>query len=655
MTAAGSRSSADGTPPNRRLRLLEARLSAAPTPVTPNTPPLMNGLSDDSVRSFSSDASHATTSALQPTQLQPNVTPSNTRKSTPSTLKRRRPSPAKKLTTRVDAYFKPISKPDSNPNNKNNNNTNEITIPTAVHAPMVPLTVAQNGPPQQDPYRHLRSMVDSLQTENKRLNVVANEANDQLEEIKRENEDLNARIEIEIPELYSSAEEAQKKFNNLNQRVEKLTNVLQQSVIDAARFERNEKRVKMEDDSKRLGHPEFERTGTSYREIWVYCREWENLEEKLENIVREKETIEKQKKSLSKRKGKENDDSTDSENKQRQEIEDQEETLKVRLQVLKKIEVGLHESRGRMARDRDLLIREMRRQTYERQSAFSDFRVLHDRYQLLNLLGKGGYSEVYKAFDLQQAEFVACKIHQLVSGWSEQRKKSFIKHAMREYDIHKSLNHPRVVGLVDIFEIDNNTFCTVLQYCDGCDLDSYLRAHRNLSEREAKSIILQIFSGLQYLAEQRRRIIHYDLKPGNILISKGEVMIADFGLSKIMNESESTVDGMELTSQGAGTMWYLPPECFETGKEARISVKVDVWSAGVILYQMLYGRKPFGHDQSQEKMFREKTVKHQQLEFPTRPSVSTNAKDFMTKCLTRDAASRPDARQVLSHPFLRKK
>lgn len=76
--------------------------------------------------------------------------------------------------------------------------------------------------------------------------------------------------------------------------------------------------------------------------------------------------------------------------------------------------------------------------------------------------------------------------------------------------------------------------------------------------------------------------------------------ITDFGLSKIMDDDNP--HDMELTSQGAGTYWYLPPECFEKGsRPPRISTKVDVWSAGVIFYQMLFGERPFGEGLGQEQ------------------------------------------------------
>ena len=96
-----------------------------------------------------------------------------------------------------------------------------------------------------------------------------------------------------------------------------------------------------------------------------------------------------------------------------------------------------------------------------------------------------------------------------------------------------------------------------------------------LAEREARVIIAQIFSGLDYLSHAQHRVIHYDLKPGNVLFDgAGRVKITDFGLSKVVEEASGS-DGVELTSQGAGTYWYLPPECFENGRAPpKISSKV---------------------------------------------------------------------------------
>jgi len=115
--------------------------------------------------------------------------------------------------------------------------------------------------------------------------------------------------------------------------------------------------------------------------------------------------------------------------------------------------------------------------------------VLHNRYLLLSLLGKGGYSEVYKAYELYEHRYIAIKFHQLSPGWSESIKANYIKHALRENHIHRELNHPKIVKHYDTLEIDGNCFCTILEYCPDEDLHMYLKRHRQLTEKEAKMIM----------------------------------------------------------------------------------------------------------------------------------------------------------------------
>ncbi|KAK4482765.1 hypothetical protein RD792_009933 [Penstemon davidsonii] len=338
---------------------------------------------------------------------------------------------------------------------------------------------------------------------------------------------------------------------------------------------------------------------------------------------------------------------------QEEDILIQDEIYKSRIASIKREEEAVLRERDRYELEKGRLIREMKRIREEDGSRFNNFQILNHCYVHLNFLGKGRFTEVYEAFDLVEHRYVACKLHGLNAQWSEDKKQNYVRHAIREYNIHKTLVHHHIVRLWDIFEIDHNTFCTVLEYCCGKDLDAVLKATPVLPEREARIIIIQIFRGLIYLNKRSQKIIHYDLKPGNVLFDEfGIAKVTDFGLSKIVEDDVGS-QGMELTSQGAGTYWYLPPECFELSKTPLISSKVDVWSAGILLYQMLFGRRPFGHDQTQERILREDTIiRARKVEFPSRPSVSNEAKDFIRRCLTYNQGERPDVLAIAQDPYL---
>lgn len=177
----------------------------------------------------------------------------------------------------------------------------------------------------------------------------------------------------------------------------------------------------------------------------------------------------------------------------------------------------------------------------------------------------------------------------------------------------------------DTIEIDTSSFCTVLELCSGPDLYTYLKLNKTLPEKDARIIISQILSGVEYLNKLQKKIIHYDLKPQNIIFNNMEVKISDFGLAKIMEDNS---DKIELTSQGVGTYWYLPPECFDTDKNPPgISSKVDVWSIGVILYELVFGVRPFGHSLTQDRILKENVITNaKKVEFPQKPVVSEECK-----------------------------
>uniref|UniRef100_A0A7N0U8K2 Protein kinase domain-containing protein n=1 Tax=Kalanchoe fedtschenkoi TaxID=63787 RepID=A0A7N0U8K2_KALFE len=478
---------------------------------------------------------------------------------------------------------------------------------------------------------------------------------------------LRAKLTASEEELHKSRQDA-KEHELTSKRLEKelkelrdheqlmkpkRLKVFSDLLISVSKAERQEARMKVRQDSLRLGNVGVMRTGTIISETWEDGQALKDLNMQLKHLIETKESVERQRKALKKRHADKGDGGDGDAGTQEEEFLFQDEIYKTRLATIKREEETLLRERDRYELEKGRLIREMKRIRDEDGSRFNNFQILNHRYALLNLLGKGGFSEVYKAFDLVEHRFVACKLHGLNAQWSEEKKQSYIRHAIREYNIHKTLVHHHIVRLWDIFEIDQNTFCTVLEYCNGKDLDAVLKAAPLLPEKEARIIIVQIFQGLVYLNKRTQKIIHYDLKPGNVLFDDlGVAKVTDFGLSKIVEDDVGS-QGMELTSQGAGTYWYLPPECFELSKTPLISSKVDVWSAGVLFYQMLFGRRPFGHDQTQERILREDTIiKARKVEFPSRPGVSNEAKELIRQCLTYNQADRPDVLTIAQDPYL---
>ena len=280
------------------------------------------------------------------------------------------------------------------------------------------------------------------------------------------------------------------------------------------------------------------------------------------------------------------------------------------------------------------------------------------RYLLLSLLGKGGFAEVWKAYDFRENRFVAIKF-QTTEGLDAQDKSTIQTSLNREINILKNVKHPRIVEIYDTFVMPTS-HGTVLELCDG-DLRSRLRLVETLEENDARSIIVQVVSALVHLNTSvgAGSVIHYDLKPDNILmLNDGDVKITDFGLSKIARDDPSGKKvSIPLSRQGAGTWHYLPPECFFLD-QPQISSKVDVWSVGVILFECLYGTLPFGlRDNYSHVEFRNNVVhimtnETTRLTFPEEPKLSEAARAFISKCLTHAKAERPDVVALLKDDFL---
>lgn len=286
-------------------------------------------------------------------------------------------------------------------------------------------------------------------------------------------------------------------------------------------------------------------------------------------------------------------------------------------------------------------------------------RASDGRFVILDLIATGGFAAVYRAYDLTRHTVVACKLHHISSKWDERRKDSFIRHVEREFTITNCVQHRRVVETFAAFEVDDQTIVTVMPYCNGGSLADMLARQGPLPEKEAKSIIVQVLVGLRHLHAQREPIIHYDLKPANILFHEGEVRLSDFGLSKRMDPDSAQRgggSGMELTSYGSGTHGYLPPECYE-GDASRICQKVDIFSAGVVWFTTLfYPQKPFFSDASQQQIMKMSShsmrAETQRLAIPeSKPALSAEAAAALRRSLAPRRDDRPNAQELLQDPY----
>jgi len=522
----------------------------------------------------------------------------------------------------------------------------------------------------------------------------------QLERLQQTNTALdaeNASLRQQLTTLSSQLSEKTSLASELDQsraRNHRACSSLQNLLNEMAASERQERESQLAEDNKLLGRvvsvPAANLTfGSTAHDVWEDGQLFGDLKRRRKALEAEKDAVEAQKKELRKQRAlrkknldKENEQptalSSDASRSRSSEATIKEldplsldaEVISIRLSAIKKQLQELELTATSYEYRKKVHIKRIRRMRDEKRSRFfSDKKgqgcvVLENRYVLTNLLGRGGFSEVHRAYDLREHRYVAAKVHQLKSQWSEERKRSYTKHATREYDIHRALDHSNVVRLFDVFGIDVNSFCTVLEYVDGMDLDMYLKVNKTLGEREARSLLIQILVGLKYLHGQHHPIIHYDLKPGNLLYKEGKVKLTDFGLAKIMERDMVDDSGcIELTSQGAGTYWYLPPECFRrqsfgsgmAGQQmVMISTKVDIWSAGIIYYQMLYGRRPFGDTQSQDTILSNKTILNaHQVVFPSQPKgVSKQAKELIMQCCAYDPKCRPPASEIVDrHPY----
>ena len=202
--------------------------------------------------------------------------------------------------------------------------------------------------------------------------------------------------------------------------------------------------------------------------------------------------------------------------------------------------------------------------------------VLSDRYRILNLAGRGGMGEVYRALDLKLDQVVAIKF--LPEAKAEQP--AYAERLLSEVRIARQITHPNVCRVYDIGEIDGQPFIT-MEYVDGEDLGSLLRRTGRLPADRATHMAQRLCLGLA--AAHEKGVLHRDLKPSNIMIdSRGRVLITDFSVAAFVGQIQGAEKG--------GTAAYMAPEQL-TGMTA--SIQSDIYSLGLVLFEMFTGKRPF--------------------------------------------------------------
>ena len=209
--------------------------------------------------------------------------------------------------------------------------------------------------------------------------------------------------------------------------------------------------------------------------------------------------------------------------------------------------------------------------------------MLDNRYEILSVVGTGGMAVVYKARCHKLNRLVAIKVLRADLA----RDAEFRRRFHDESQAVAMLSNPNIVGVYDVSSSDGLEYI-VMELIDGITLKQYIqKKEHQLSWREALHFISQIMKALSHA--HSRGIIHRDIKPHNIMILRdGSVKVADFGIARLMSAGHST-----LTQEALGSVHYISPE---QAKGSRIDERSDIYSAGVVLYEMITGRLPFEGD-----------------------------------------------------------
>ena len=253
-------------------------------------------------------------------------------------------------------------------------------------------------------------------------------------------------------------------------------------------------------------------------------------------------------------------------------------------------------------------------------------------YNLLDLVGEGSFGKVYKARKKFTGETSAIKFI-AKKGKTERDLRSL----RQEIDILRVLKHPNIIAMRDAFETEHE-FCVVMEYAQG-ELFEVLEDDRTLPELEVKAIARQLVSALHYL--HTNRVIHRDMKPQNVLIGANKVVkLCDFGFARSIRSQSMVMTSIK------GTPLYMAPELVQ---EQPYNHTVDLWSLGVILYELFVGKPPFFTNSIYTLI---QKIVRDPLTWPE--DMSAEFKSFLRGLLNKRPSERLSWPALLEHPFVRK-